>query len=261
MLDKALLIVSDQFHQFATRKDVMTTTQLYHLLNTEDVILPNTRSIRLIPGQGFSHNTITNLLNLAKTAKNAAHFDFSLWYNLPQRASKELTHKHKTENILVSTPTRASDTEFNMSILIDENCEMMNDHQTGLHVQGMLLLEASRQGYLAIFEEYFFSSSQEKKYFIFNSLQVNYNRFAFPLPATLSVTIRKIDVRNSKKQHAIMDMEIIQCGNSAASFSLDMTMMADKRVTSMESKLANQSLNEHIDHIINHQEYNEVAHA
>lgn len=261
MLDKALLIVSDKFHNFATRKDVITQSELYHLLSTDNAILPQTRNIRLIPGQGFSKDDIDDIIHLSKTSKNAHFFDFSLWYEIPERASQELTHKHKMENILISDPKRISDKCFNMSILIDENCEMMNDHQTGLHVQGMLLLEASRQGYLAIFEKYFFSDVNEKKYFIFNSMNVNYNRFAFPLPATLSVSIREIDVSNSKKQHAIMDMEVIQCNSSSASFSLDMTMMANKRISVMESKLANQSLDEHISHLLNQPSFNEAANA
>jgi|GEM_PF-4955791 len=218
MLEKALLIVSDKFHNFAIHKNVITKSELYHLLNADNVALTETQKTRLIPGQGFSRAAISDILNLAETAKNAHLFDFSLWYRLPNRASKKLTHKHKPQNILVSVPIRQSDNQFNMNILIDEDCEMMHDHQTGLHVQGMLLLEASRQGYLAIFEKF-------------------------------------------KKQHAIMDMEILQCGSSSASFSLDMTMMANKRIISMESKLANQSLDEHISHLINNTKPSEVAHA
>lgn len=261
MLEKALLIVSDKFHNFAIHKNVITKSELYHLLNADNVALTETQKTRLIPGQGFSRAAISDILNLAETAKNAHLFDFSLWYRLPNRASKKLTHKHKPQNILVSVPIRQSDNQFNMNILIDEDCEMMHDHQTGLHVQGMLLLEASRQGYLAIFEKFFFDSKKEDKYFIFNSLHVNYNRFAFPLPATLAVSIRELSIDNPKKQHAIMDMEILQCGSSSASFSLDMTMMANKRIISMESKLANQSLDEHISHLINNTKPSEVAHA
>ena len=149
MLEKALLIVSDKFHNFAERKDVITKSELYHLLQTGDVVLPSTRKIRLIPGQGFSQDSIDSILSLEKSAKNAGLFDFTLWHQLPQRASKQLTHKHKPENILISDPIRVNENTFDMSILIDEECEMMHDHQTGLHVQGMLLLEASRQGFLA----------------------------------------------------------------------------------------------------------------
>jgi hypothetical protein len=261
MLDKTLLIVSDKFHDFASRKDVITKSNLYNLLNSDTMIFPENNKIHLIPGQGFSEKDVDHILTLALYSKNASNFDFSMWNKMPKRASSSLTHKHNKENILISEPNRLSEDEFNMSVLIDESCEMMQDHQTGLHVQGILLLEASRQGYLAIFEKYFSSESMEKRYFIFDNMTVNYNRFAFPLPATLHVTIREKDIENSKKQHAIMDMKIIQCGNCSASFSLEMTVMANKRISIMETKLASQSLDEHITHLFSNQHFEETAHA
>jgi hypothetical protein len=261
MLNKTLLIVSDKFHNFATRKDVITKSELYNLLQAENVVFPKKDPIYLIPGQGFSENDVKNILNLALSAKNASYFDFSMWQSLPKRASSQLTHKYKKENILISEPERVSCDEFSMNVLIDESCEMMRDHQTGLHVQGIILLEASRQGYLAIIEKFFSSAAMDKKYFIFNSMNVNYNRFAFPLPATLKVIIREKDLSNSKKQQATMDMEIIQCGNCSASFSLDMTIMANKRIAIMETKLASQSLDDHINHLIAKEYTMEMSHA
>jgi hypothetical protein len=261
MINKTLLVVSDKFHHFSTRKDVITKSELHNLLNSKNIIFHKPTKTLLIPGQGFSEESSKDIKLLAYSSLNSAHFDFSMWDNMPKRASKQITHKYKDENILISDPHRQSTDSFSMNILINEDCEMMQDHQTGLHVQGILLLEASRQGFLAIFEKFFALESTGKLYFIFNSLNVNYNRFAFPLPATLSVSIRELDVSNSKKQHAIMDMEIIQCGSSSASFTLDMTMMASTRISSMESKLATQSLNDHINYLLNDQIIDEVANA
>jgi hypothetical protein len=261
MLNKTLLIVSDKFHTFASRKDVITKSELYSLLQTKNVIFSKRDKIYLIPGQGFSENDVEGILNLALSAKNASHFDFSMWKSLPKRASSQLTHKYSKENILISEPERISCDEFSMDVLIDESCEMMRDHQTGLHVQGILLLEASRQGYLAIIEKFFSSNTVDKKYFIFNSMNVNYNRFAFPLPATLKAVIKEKDLLNNKKQQATMEMEIIQCGNCSASFSLDMTIMANKRITIMETKLADQSLDDHINHLIAKEHVTEMSHA
>ena len=167
MLNKTLLIVSDKFHNFASRKDVITRSEFYSLLQSKNVIFPKNDKIRLIPGQGFSENDVEYILKLALSTKNASHFDFSMWQRHPKRASSQLTHKHSQENILISEPERLSRDEFSMDILIDECCEMMRDHQTGLHVQGILLLEASRQGYLAIIEKFFSFKDIDKKYFIY----------------------------------------------------------------------------------------------
>lgn len=260
MLEKTLLVVSDKFNNFTTRKDVITKSDLYGLLASKNIVLAQQNKTRLIPGQGFSEEDIKYILHLSKTSKNASFFDFSLWHEIPKRASPSITHKHHSENTLISEPKKISENEFSMHILIDENCEMMRDHQTGLHVQGMLLLEASRQGYLAIFEK-FLSENQYKKYFIFNNLHIDYNRFTFPIPAELLVSIREADLSNAKKQHAIMDMTIVQCGNTSASCSLDMSIMASQRVSLMEEKLATQSLDQHINHLTQTQNINEVIHA
>jgi hypothetical protein len=260
MIKKTLLVVSDKFNNFTTRKDVIKKSDLYNLLTSKNMSLTPTNKTCLIPGQGFSESDIRYILHLSTTSHNSSFFDFSLWHSIPKKASSDITHKHHPENTLISEPKKISENEFSMNILIDENCEMMRDHQTGLHVQGMLLLEASRQGYLAIFEK-FLSSNSQKKYFIFNNLNVDYNRFTFPLPAELLVFIREVNLNNPKKQHAIMDMSIVQCGNSSASFSLDMSIMASQRVSLMEEKLANQSLNQHINHLTQQHNTEEVAHA
>lgn len=249
MLHKALLVVSDKFENFATRKDVITISTLYNLLNTDSLSFTSSTKIRLIPGQGFSTEIIKDVLYIAKNSKNSDHFDFSMWFNIPARASKELTHKHKDENILISDPQQSSLDTFSMFVLIDEQCEMMRDHQTGLHIQGVLLLEAARQGYLAIFEKFLSTKTQGKKYFVFNSIDVNYNSFAFPLPAQLNVKVIGKDL-NSKKKNASMDMEIVQCGNISASFTLNMTIVEDRKISIIEKKLADKTLNEHISNIL-----------
>jgi len=261
MLNKALLVVSDKFEKFATRKDVITISTLYNLLNADNISFSTPTKTHLIPGQGFSKETVNKVLDMYKNNKNHKNFDFSMWLKIPPRASKALTHKHKDENILISDPQQSSCETFSMDILIDDQCEMMRDHQTGLHIQGVLLLEAARQAYLAIFEKFLSAKDQGEKYFIFNSIDVNYNSFAFPLTAKLNVKIVDKDL-NSKKQKAAMKMEIIQCGSISASFTLNMTVVEDRKISLFEAKLADKTLNEHINNIlIIDQEPAEVAYA
>lgn len=250
MLHKTLLIVSDKFHNFATRKDVITISELYNLLSSKNIEISHSKKITLIPGQGFGEAQINNILNLAITAKNATAFDFSLWRNIPKRASKELTHKHQVENILVAEPKRHSDSVFTMEVLIDENCEMMRDHQTGLHIQGMLLVEAARQAYLATMEKFYIQNRDEKNYFIFNELNVGYNKFSFPFPSSIRLTNEKADFSTIKRQHTMTKIELMQCGEVSASVFMDVTIMPDKRVSTMENRFANQLLDNYISQAI-----------
>lgn len=245
MIRKTLLVISDKFENFTSQKDVITRSRLVHLLSADDVILPQQSRIQLVIGQGFSESAINELLEIAGHAKNRAYFDFSLCHDLPVRAQRRLTHKHNIENTLVSEPSKQSDTEFLMDLLIDEDCEMMRDHQTGLHIQGMLLVEAARQAYLATMEK-FFNDLDNKRYFVFNNLSVDYNRFAFPLPGKIKVTIREHDTSNAKREHTIVDIEILQCDVVSSSVRMDVTIMPENRVTNMESRLATKTLNDYI---------------
>jgi len=249
MLSKTLLVVSDKFHHFAIKNDVITKSELCSLLCTDNLIFPESTKVHLILGQGFSDKALKHIINLLSTSKHSKYFDFKMLDFVPKRASKQLTHKHKAENILISQPQRQSESIFKMEMLIDEECEMMGDHQTGLHIQGMILVEAARQASMAVIEHFLVKNTDEKLYFVFNNLNVNYNRFAFPLPTTLKVTITKRDESKEKRRHYIMSVDVIQCGNISASLSLDGTMMPDKRVLNMENRFANQSLDEYKRHI------------
>jgi hypothetical protein len=246
MIYKKILIVSDKFHEFANRDNVLTKSELYNLIDSDNIIFPKLSKTLLIPGQGFSESEISDILSLGLISKNGRNFDFSLWHKIPKRASNTLTHKHNIENILISEPKRISSYEFDMDLLINENCEMMHDHQTGLHLQGMLLIEAARQAYLATMEKFYLQDQDHKNYFIFNALNIEYNKFSFPLPSTIRLTNEKTDFSSKKKQHTKSRIEILQCGQISASINMDVTIMPDKRVSNMENLFANKFLDEYI---------------
>jgi len=246
MLYKKILIVSDKFQEFADRNNVLTKSEFYNLINSDNIIFPKPSRILFIPGQGFSEIEVNNILKSGLSSKNSDNFDFSLWYNIPKRASKTLTHKHNIENILISEPKRVSSCEFDMDLLINENCEMMKDHQTGLHIQGILLIEAARQAYLATMEKFYLQNQEQKNYFIFNGLNIEYNKFSFPLPSKIRLINERIDFSNKKKQHTKSQIDILQCGQISASINMEVTIMANKRVSSIENLFANKFLDEYI---------------
>ena len=256
---KVLLVVSDKFGEFAARKDVITKSELFYLLQSEDVLLPHHAKTQLVPGQGFSDASVAEIIDAIKASPNGRYFDYSLWLSLPKRASKQLTHKHHDENILISEPMQIDADHYELNVLVDENCELMHDHQTGQHLQGMLLLEAARQASLAVTEKYFLNECENKLYFVFNDMTVNYNRFAFPLACDLSFTIKEKDMSKPKRQNFIVEVNAMQCGVSSASFMFDYTMMESKRVENMESRLAKQTLNELMDKLHSEVIYDEVA--
>lgn len=259
MLNKTLLVVSDKFKNFASNKNVITKSELFTLLNTNNIAFPKNTLTKLVPGQGFSEKDIEAILDIKNTSKNTRFFDFEMWKNYPKKASSLVTHKVNSENILISQPQIIKKDLFNMNLVIDEACEMMRDHQTGLHLQGILLTEASRQAYIAIIESFFPPENFEKRYFIFNKMSVTYNNFAFPIPAKIIAKITHKDFTNSKKKIATMKIEIEQCEKVSASFYLEMTMMENKRISLMEEKLAKKYLYDHTIAILQENTTEEMA--
>ncbi|MNP31136.1 A-factor biosynthesis hotdog domain protein [compost metagenome] len=100
-----------------------------------------------------------------------------------QSAGKRLSRKYRPENVLISIPERTDDGIYTASLLLHAQNELLLDHLTGQHVQGMVLLEACRQMLLAVTERFHLDEYEPpKRYFVLNEMNVRYTAFAFPLP-------------------------------------------------------------------------------
>src|SRR5690625_5354077 len=93
MNNRILLVVGDKFASYVKSKDAITVSQLRGLLSLPVHMLPGQSRTVLVPGQGMGDDCVQQLLSDASVSPNIAHFDFSLWHNLPQRASSALDRK------------------------------------------------------------------------------------------------------------------------------------------------------------------------
>ena len=255
MLNQAILVVSDKFSNFAIRKDIITVSELNELLTENNIFLAKEKKITFMPGQGLNEQTIQYTMKKMVRHQNFQNFDLSAWISTPEKASSRITHKHKEENILISTPHRVNKNEFTMDLLVDESCELMQDHQTGLHIQGIVLLEAARQSYIAIYEKYLSSEKDKKSYFIFNNMNVDYNKFSFPIPAKIKAIIKAKEFKRTGNK-VVMDIEIIQCDSVSATLSLEMSIFESVLISKLETKMAREVMSEHINQSL--QESNEM---
>jgi hypothetical protein len=247
MSDKVLLVVGDKFVHFAAGKDIITLSQLRALLSIPGVFRIDMQHVVLAPGQGLGDDDIAEMLGLVERSARADRFDMSLWRNVPRRAPAKLSHKHKPENTLISVPRRVSDDRFELDILIHEQCEMMADHQTGQHLQGMVLLEAARQSLLAVTEAHFLAADGPRFSFIFNELSIRYARFAFPFGATLHYVIREKEIAEGRRLRFVVDIDIQQCGVSAAAFTAEFTAFEQTRIARQEERQARDALGVHLE--------------
>lgn len=249
MTNRILLVVGDKFSSYVQGKDAITLSNLRGLLTLSIPLLPNQGRTILVPGQGLSDASIQQLLEEAAHSPNMGYFDFSLWHSLPGRAPASLSHKHRPENTLISTPQRLSADRFAMHLLIDEQCELMQDHQSGQHVQGMILIEAARQGMLAVVEQYFLPDNDIDYAFVLNDMSVKYNNFAFPLSAMVECRILEQSTDNPRRLSFATEAVVQQCGMEVSSLTFSFSAMDKARISKRESSMAEKAQRTHLDHI------------
>src|SRR5699024_625348 len=93
-------------------------------------------------------------------------------------------HKHREENVLIADLGRHDDQIFHAALRLHQNNELLLDHQTGQHVQGMVVVEATRQMFLAVTEQYYLSQRPERQYyFVIHSLATTFHNFSLTVAA------------------------------------------------------------------------------
>lgn len=240
---RPILVIGDKFQDFFLGKDSITISQLRGLLDFPAGIIL-CEPLLLIPGQGLGEDDIESVLARSNDSSLRDHLDFSLWHRLPRRAEHTLSHKRRTQNTLISMPRGIGEDVFELDLLIDENCELMSDHQTGLHLQGMILVEAARQAFLVVTEVFFLPQDGTKFYFIFNNVSADYKRFAFPIATRLVYRVRERDVGNAGPRF-VVDVLFEQAGAEVAVVSGSFTVVKSRSVSKIEQSLAKETIKNH----------------
>jgi len=233
---ETLILVSDKFIDFTADKKAITVSQLNAMLEIPEHILPGT--MKLIPGLGLSDNDIEELTTKINAQRTQPHrWDISALAARPRPAKSLLSHKRLAHNTLIGTPRKLEDDRFRLDICINENSELMSDHQTGQHVQGMLLIEASRQAFLAVTEAYFKLESEENVYFVINSMKTEFMGFVFPLHSHIDYRIVSKDI-NERRQKFSVEIDIIQSGDLRTKCAISFTVYPNRIISEREAALA-----------------------
>lgn len=159
------------------------------------------------------------------------------------RASRMQTHKHHIQNVIISHPVRQDENNFEAALLLDERSELMNDHQTGQHIQGMILIEAARQMFLAVSEEYFIDTHELKPYyFVINQIAVKFTGFVFPVAVALCYRINSKDVFRPSRMHFDVTVSFMQGGVCVTEVSFQFTAFYAEKIKEKEHAQATQIL-------------------
>lgn len=235
MKTRSFFVVGETFHEFAKGKDVLTVNDLKALMRLPGRLL-DTHNLLML-GQGAQTDDVLDILNVCEAnPETARRFEVSDLRRVFDRAPSEASHKRVPHNTVIGAPQRKGADHFELQLMLDERCELMGDHQTGQHVQGMLLVEAFRQSFLAVTDTYF-PFGEGKTYFVINTMHVEFQNFVFPLGAHIDYRIVSADVTERRARYKTT-MGLLQNGVQCASAAIDFTVYPAEVIARKEAELS-----------------------
>ena len=231
------IVVADAFTRFADKPTLWRYSDMlsaFRQAHTTDL-----RGKRFVAGQGLDDLQMDHLYCLALS--KGLETEFVHWRQWRSRPTVDMAacHKHRAENVLITEPQRVEADTFVSELVLHAKNELMQDHLTGEHIQGMVLAEACRQMFLAVTELHCLRDfSPVKRYFVINEMAIRYLAFAFPLPA--QVRYRQLSqVSDRADRQAIeADIQVLQCDRVAASMRVEFVVFDAATIGAREAQLA-----------------------
>jgi hypothetical protein len=224
MLSKKILVVGDKFKEFADNKYVLTISQLELLAKIPSKFIDSEHEV--IPGQGIRQDLVKEIVTNHKRDPECYNNKLNV-YSLEKLVHEEknrYSHKNFEQNILIGQAEKVEHQNnlYVLPLMIDERCEIMADHQTGQHIQGMLQIEACRQSFIAVTEEFIYEK-MGGRYYVINNMSISFFNFLFPLAALVHFELIEQDINERrgrfKAQIRVKQSEIL-CSTMEVSFSV-----------------------------------------
>ena len=216
------IIVGDRFISFCKETD--------NIIYSEFIKSPQKLSkTSLIIGLGLSQN------ELKAIQKISDKYQIKLFFkNSP--ADCCITHKYKEKNCLISKPVQISENTYEASLILDDESELLSDHITGLHLQGMILIEACRQMFISVAMDYFSKNFfSNERYGAINSMDSQFESYTFPIPALIRYTRTALE-NNTERDNVSFSgkIEIIQAGRRYFQMSMKHTYYKLEKIQPIE---------------------------
>ncbi|MFI5667412.1 AfsA-related hotdog domain-containing protein [Streptomyces sp. NPDC051704] len=236
-----LFLVGDVFAEFAHHEGVFTVSQLARLIRN-GAFPESAGGVRVSVGQGVSlfdvqyvRDTLARrgLTDLVVIDDQALH----------TRAGREIAHKHRPENVLISAPRPVGDDWYEADLLVDGDNEVMSDHLTGQHMQGMLATEAGRQMFIAVAEQFYLPhEAVGSSYFVIDSFATRYRNFLFPLPAVVRCRVLAHRTPHRTRMTFHCELSVSQGGSETAGMEVRFTAFDTQVSHAKETRAAQRSL-------------------
>lgn len=241
---KKIYVVSNKLSTFARHKNIFTVDNfLAKVRSKKDASTLSLNPYEVNLGQGLNDEEIDGIINLIVFLDLENLFILNSLSWSKKRSSKQLTHKHKDQNIIISEPKKLSCEEYQSDLMLNESCAEMSDHITGQHIQGMVLIEAARQMVNSVSEKFLIPKGDSiRKGFVLNGMNVKFNHYVLPLDVELNFVIRKLrrGLGGNFKVDSIVN--VIQNSQLMMSIQIDFSVMDKVTLLNIESKIVEQSI-------------------
>ncbi|WP_413730220.1 AfsA-related hotdog domain-containing protein [Sodalis sp. RH22] len=235
-MTKKIIVVGDKFSEFSNGRDIITISQL-DLITQIPANIIDTAS-QFIVGQGVREDYAGKVLdNQERNKHHENKLDLTELQQLATTGKNVHSHKELYHNILIGTAGRVSEDLYVMPLSIDERCELMADHQTGKHIQGMILVEASRQAFIAITDEFYMADNTVSTYYVINEMNMKFDNFLFPLPALIYYELLEKDI-NERRSRFKAIVRISQHTTLCSSMDVSFTVYPSVVISEREEILA-----------------------
>ncbi|MFD6216617.1 AfsA-related hotdog domain-containing protein [Nocardia salmonicida] len=236
------VVVADRFLGITADERVHTVSGLVALLRSGRLV---EQELAVHLGQGITRHDLDYIEHVA--AVHAPQARVRVVGAIAEPARRHHVHKYQHSNVLLADLRRTEENVFQADLRLDSDNELLLHHQTGEHVQGIVVIEAVRQLFLAAFElEYGVRRPQEHFYIVWNNVDLQFTSFLFPLPATLHAELTPVSVDDPGKLQFVIETEVRQFDKSVARSRIEFTALPNDRIAQIERAKAAKAVTAHL---------------
>ncbi|WP_410614965.1 AfsA-related hotdog domain-containing protein [Amycolatopsis sp. lyj-109] len=235
-----VVVVADRFAQFARDDRVYTLSGLLALFDSGGLTASGCRWIVHF-GQGIDATDGDLLEAACEKTEGIVRLADPETFRLPSEPPV-VVHKNRPENVLLAGVHSPVPTHCRAELRIHRDNELVLDHHTGEHVQGIVIIEAMRQICIAQFETAIRPGLTPASYAgVWKRIDLSFQDFLFPLPATVESVIVESDLGRETNLKFRATTAVYQQGRTVATAGIEYSMIVQGRVDTLERRKADQA--------------------
>ncbi|MFD6968931.1 AfsA-related hotdog domain-containing protein [Streptomyces sp. NPDC059979] len=236
---QSIVLVGDRFSGFAVQENVFTISQLVDDIR-RGVYATEGDPVLIESAQGVSEADVFLIVEELRH-RGLDRIHVRLQPSTLSGAGE--VHKHQVANSLIADLHQVDDSLFGAGLRLHNDNELLLDHQTGQHVQGMVAVEASRQMFLAVTERFFAAQwPQRKYYFVIEHMNTAFENFLFPLCSTIEYRITESRTQDPSRLSFTAEVGIHQAGRRSAFTQLAFTAFDTDVIEAKEDRRARRAV-------------------